>query len=229
MIGDSAPSSPQTVLLSGRGLSAPVVSLAPSALTFSSQTLGTASPTQSISLSNTGGGPLVLGSVDIGGPGAADFSQTNDCPASLNAGASCSVAVTFTPSAEGLRSAALTLNDNADDSPQAVSLFGAGVAAGTYFADDFESGSLAQWNVLTSADSTVSLDSTVAHSGTTSVRVTNRSGDQASRLYADLAGGGHAQTYTHFCFNIRRGTRKGSKSRTGARSPTSTRWESAAG
>jgi hypothetical protein len=209
VIGDSAPSSPQTVLLSGRGLSAPVVSLAPSALTFRSQTLATSSPTQSISLSNTGGGPLVLGSVDIDGPDAADFSQTNDCPASLNAGASCSVAVTFTPSAEGPRSATLTLNDNADDSPQAVSLFGAGVAAGTYFADDFESGSLAQWNVLTSADSTVSLDSTVAHSGTTSVRVTNRSGDQASRLYADLAGGGHAQTYTHFCFNISAGHTEG--------------------
>ena len=202
VIGDSAPSSPQTVLLSGRGLSAPVVSLAPGALTFRSQTVGTSSPTQSISLSNTGGGPLVLGGVDISGPGAADFSQTNDCPASLNAGASCSVAVTFTPSAEGPRSANLTLNDNADDSPQAVSLFGAGVAAGMYFADDFESGSLAQWNVLSSADSTVALDSTVAHSGTTSVRVTNGSGDQASRLYADLAGGGHAQTYTHFCFNI---------------------------
>jgi hypothetical protein len=209
VIGDSAPSSPQTVLLSGRGLSAPVVSLSPSALAFRSQTVGTASPTQSITLSNTGGGPLVLGSVDIGGPGAADFSQTNDCPVSLNAGASCFVAVTFTPSAEGPRSATLTLSDNADDSPQSVSLFGSGVAAGTYFAEDFEAGSLAQWNVLSSADSTVSLDSTVAHSGTTSVRVTNGSGDQASRLYADLAGGGHAQTYTHFCFNISAGHTEG--------------------
>jgi hypothetical protein len=209
VIGDSAPSSPQTVLLTGRGLSAPVVTLAPSALTFRSQTLGTASSSQSISLSNTGGGPLVLDSVDIDGSGAADFSQTNDCPASLNAGASCSVAVSFTPNAQGPRSATLTLTDNADDSPQAVSLFGAGVAAGTYFADDFESGSLAQWNVLTSPESTVALDSTVAHSGVASVRITNESGEQASRLYGDLAGGGHAQSYTHFCFNISAGHTEG--------------------
>jgi hypothetical protein len=209
VIGDSAPSSPQSVLLSGRGLSAPVVSLAPGALTFRSQTVGTASPTQSISLSNTGGGPLVVDSFQIGGPGAADFTQTNNCPASLNAGASCSVAVTFTPGAEGPRKATLTLNDNADDSPQAVSLFGAGVASGTYFAEDFESGSLAQWNLLSSADSTITLDSTVAHSGAASVRVTNGSGDQASRLYADLAGGGHSQTYTHFCFNISAGHTEG--------------------
>jgi hypothetical protein len=209
VIGDSAPSSPQTVLLSGRGLSAPVVTLAPSALSFRSQTLGTASPTQSISLSNTGGGPLVLDSVDVDGPGAGDFRETNDCPASLSAGSSCSVTVTFTPSAEGLRSAMLTLNDNADDNPQAVSLFGAGVAADMYFADDFESGSLAEWNVLTSPDSTVALDSTVAHSGTASVRITNATGEQASRLYADLAGGGHAQSYTHFCFNISAGHTEG--------------------
>ena len=209
VIGDSAPSSPQAVLLTGRGLSAPVVSLAPSALSFRSQTLGTASPTQSISLSNTGGGPLVLGSVGVSGPGAADFSQTNNCPASLNAGASCSVSVTFAPSAQGPRSAALSLSDNAEDSPQAVSLFGSGVAVGTYFAEDFESGSLAQWNVLTSPGSSASLDSTVSHSGTTSVRITNGSADQASRLYADLAGGGHSQTYTSFCFNISAGHTEG--------------------
>ena len=209
VIGDSAPSSPQTVELSGRGLSAPVVSLAPTALAFRSQTVGTASPSQSISLSNTGGGPLAIGGIDISGAGAADFGQTNDCPASLAAGASCSLAVTFTPGAEGPRNAMLTLVDNADDRPQSVSLFGSGVTPGTFFADDFESGSLAQWNLLSSADSTIALDSTFAHSGTSSVRVTNGSGDQSSRLYANLAGGGHAQTYTHFCFNVAPGLSEG--------------------
>jgi hypothetical protein len=209
VIGDSAPSGPQTVPLSGRGLSAPVVGLAPGALTFSAQTVGTASSTQSISVSNVGGGPLAIGSVDISGPGAADFGQSNDCPASLPAGASCAFAVTFTPGAEGPRAATLTLADNADDSQQSVSLFGSGVAPGTFLTEDFESGSLAQWNLLSSADSTIALDSTVAHSGTSSVRITNGSNDQSSRLYADLAGGGHAQSYTHFCFRIAPGLTEG--------------------
>jgi hypothetical protein len=209
VIGDSAPSSPQTVELSGRGLSAPVVGLDPGGLSFRSQTVGTSSPSQSISVSNTGGGPLDIAGIDIGGPGAADFSQTNDCPASLAAGATCSLAVTFTPGAEGPRNATLTLADNADDSPQSVSLFGPGVAGGTYLAEDFESGSLAQWDLLSSADSSIALDPTVAHDGTSSVRITNGSNDQSSRMYANLAGGGHAQSYTHFCFYIAPGLSEG--------------------
>ena len=209
VIGDSAPSSPQTVVLSGRGLSAPVVSFAPGALAFRSQTVGTGSPAQSITLSNTGGGPLAIGSVDISGPGAADFGQTNDCPPSLAAGASCSLAVTFSPAAEGPRNATLTLADNADDSPQSVSLFGSGVAPGTFFAEDFDSGSLAQWDLLSSAGSSIALDSNYATSGTSSVRITNTGAEQSSRMYANLAGGGHAQTYTHFCFRVAPGLTEG--------------------
>jgi hypothetical protein len=117
--------------------------------------------------------------------------------------------VTFTPSAEGPRPATLELTDDAADSPQTISLFGSGVPAGTYLAEDFESGSLALWDQLTSGDSTIALDSTTARGGTSSVRLTNSSGDQSSRLYADLAGGGHAQSYTHFCFRIAPGLTQG--------------------
>jgi hypothetical protein len=123
--------------------------------------------------------------------------------------ASCTLSVTFTPTAEGARSASLTLTDDAADSPQSVSLFGSGVPAGTYLEDDFESGSLALWDRFTSTDSTIALDSTIAHGGTSSVRLTNNSGDQAARLYSNLAGGGHAQTYSHFCFQIAPGLTEG--------------------
>ncbi len=205
VIGDNAPSGTQSVPLSGTGLSAPHVQLSAGSLSFGSQTLGTTSGAQTVTVTNTGGGPLALDDIAASG----DFGQAGNCPASLAAGASCSLSVTFAPTAAGARTGTLTLTDDAADSPQSVALFGAGVPVGTYLADDFESGSLALWDRLTSTDSTIALDSTGAHGGATSVRLANASGDQSARLYANLAGGGHAQSYTHFCFRIGTGLTEG--------------------
>src|SRR5262249_30988258 len=44
------------------------------------------------------------------------------------AGASCSISVTFTPTATGARSGTLSVSDNATGSPQTVGLSGTGVA-----------------------------------------------------------------------------------------------------
>src|SRR5207247_10285470 len=99
---------------------------------------------------------------------------------------------------------------------------GAAAAAGTNYDDALDAGALAQWDVLSSSDSTVALDSTVADSGSTSVRVTDNSADQSSRLDADLAGGGHAQSYTRFCFQIAPGLTQRTEIATGrALQPTS--------
>jgi hypothetical protein len=208
VIGDNAPSGTQSVALSGTGIATPQVSLSTPGLFFDSQTVGTASSAQLVTVTNNGGGPLALDSVTVDGSDAADFGATG-CPASLAAGASCDLSVTFTPSAAGQRSATLTLTDNAADSPQSLTLFGAGVSDGTYLSDDFESGSLALWNQLTAPGSTIGLDSATAHAGAASVRLTNNSGDQSARVYANLAGGGHAQSYTHFCFRIAPGHSEG--------------------
>jgi hypothetical protein len=77
------------------------------------------------------------------------------------AGANCTVSVTFTPSATGARSAALTFTDNAGGSPQSVSLSGTGAAA----TDSLSPTSLAFGNqpaVLTSSPQTVTLTNTGA-------------------------------------------------------------------
>ncbi len=60
----------------------------------------------------------------ISDPGV--FTQTNNCPASLAAGSSCSIAVTFTPSAAMKQTGALTITDNAHGSMQTVHLSGSG-------------------------------------------------------------------------------------------------------
>src|SRR5208282_4328880 len=113
-----------TMVLAGTA-TAPVVTLSPTGLTFAGQNQGTTSAAQTITVNNTGTGPLTITNSATTG----DFAQTNNCPASLAAAASCVVSVTFTPTTTGNRYGTLTLTDNATNSPQAVPLAGLGLAA----------------------------------------------------------------------------------------------------
>jgi hypothetical protein len=129
VVTDSAPGSPRTINLSGTGVSpaGPAATLSPSSLAFGNQAQGTTSAPQTITLTNTGGTNLSITGISITGTNAADFAQTNSCPASLVAGFSCAIAVTFTPSTTGARSATLNVADNAAGSPQTAALTGTGV------------------------------------------------------------------------------------------------------
>jgi HYDIN/CFA65/VesB family protein/centrosomal CEP192-like protein/VCBS repeat protein/IPT/TIG domain-containing protein len=108
---------------------APVVSFSPMSLTFSSQTVGTMSASESIMLSNTGTAVLAIDSISITGTNSSEFAQTNSCSASLAADSSCTISVTFTPTAVGTATASVSIADNASGSPQTVSLTGTGAAA----------------------------------------------------------------------------------------------------
>ncbi len=101
------------------------IRLAPSALAFGNQQVGTSSTALSVSLTNLQAVALPISSVTLVGSNANNFAQTNTCGASLAAHASCSVSVTFTPSALGSRSASLQLVDGAGT--QSVALSGSGV------------------------------------------------------------------------------------------------------
>jgi hypothetical protein len=131
-IGDDAADSPQSLGLSGTG-TAPAVSLTPTALGFaSSQVVGTTSAAQTATLRNTGTAALAISSIGLTGTNAGDYGQTNTCPSSpatLAVNGTCTVSVTFTPTATGSRIASLTVGDDADDNPQSVGLSGGGVAA----------------------------------------------------------------------------------------------------
>jgi hypothetical protein len=120
-ITDFAGNSPQTVALNGTGVG-PAISLSAAALSFPAQTVSIASSPQTITLSNPGTGDLTP--LLITPPG--DFSQTNTCAGSVAAGSSCTISVTFTPTATGNRTGTLTITDNAAGSPQTVTLSGTG-------------------------------------------------------------------------------------------------------
>ncbi len=126
-VTDNAAGSPQSVSLTGIGATAVVsgASISPTGLTFAGQTTGTTSAPQSLTLTNTGNGALSITSIVPSG----DFAQTNNCGSSVLAGASCTINVTFTPTATGARSGAITFTDNAPTSPQAITVSGTGTAS----------------------------------------------------------------------------------------------------
>jgi hypothetical protein len=113
--------STQTVTLSGTGL-APAVSPSPTSLTFAARMVGSTSSAQTVTLSNTGTAALTL----TGIAGSGDFAQTNNCGASLAVNSTCTINVTFTPTAGGTRTGTIALTDNAAGSPHTVSLTGTG-------------------------------------------------------------------------------------------------------
>jgi hypothetical protein len=113
----------------GSGTS-PDANLSPSSLFFQPEAVGTSSPAESITLQNKGNASLSISSIAVTGTNSGDFSEVNTCGNSLNSGAECNIAVTFSPTASGNLSASITVTDNASPSTQAASLSGTGSTSG---------------------------------------------------------------------------------------------------
>jgi len=111
------------ILLLTVAATAQQVTISPTTVNFGSQAVGTTSAVKKVTLANTGTATLTITSIAITG----SFSQTNTCGASLKAGKNCAISVTFSPTKTGVVSGAITITDNAANSPQAVSLNGSGV------------------------------------------------------------------------------------------------------
>ncbi len=102
----------------------------PGTLTFASQTLGTTSAPQAVTIANMGSFALEPSSVSITG----DFAQSGNCTDNIiNPGASCTLQVTFTPSQTGARVGALTFGANVSGGQIAVALSGDGAASSATF------------------------------------------------------------------------------------------------
>ncbi|HEY1755666.1 MAG TPA: choice-of-anchor D domain-containing protein, partial [Bryobacteraceae bacterium] len=108
--------------------SCPSGSPSPASVTFGNQNIGTTSASQGVTFANVGSADLTIASVTITGANAADFGQTNNCPAILAAAANCQINVTFTPAAAGSRAANISITNNGKNVPQTIALSGTGVA-----------------------------------------------------------------------------------------------------
>ena len=107
---------------------APIVTLMPTSLNFTTQLTGTTSTGPAVTLTNSGNALLTINSIGFTGTNASEFAQTNTCPIppynTLEAGSSCTITVTFTPTAAGNATASLSIADSAAGSPQTVSITG---------------------------------------------------------------------------------------------------------
>jgi hypothetical protein len=125
-IRDSASSKPQVIELLGAGT---VVKFDPQKLTFPAQKVGTSSNPQSVQLTNTGSSTLDFVNSTLGTPiyitgDYKDFSETNTCGTSLNAGASCSISVTFSPKVKGTLTGSVVVSDTGGGSTQSFPISG---------------------------------------------------------------------------------------------------------
>ncbi len=130
----NVPTASQAVFLSGTGTpAAPTANVTPTTLTFGSQSAGTSSGPESVSLSNTGSLPLQISSIAIVGANSTEFKIASGTTCQTGGGtlgvsASCNVNVSFVPLSSGAKSAMLSFSDNVSGSPQIVALSGTAIS-----------------------------------------------------------------------------------------------------
>jgi uncharacterized protein YjdB len=102
------------------------VTVSAASLTYENQAQGTSSSVHKVTLTNGQTSAITLSSISTN---LADYFETNNCPlspATLAAGATCTISITFTPSAQGTRDATLTVVDAGLSNPQLITLNGKG-------------------------------------------------------------------------------------------------------
>lgn len=167
----------------GAAIATPNVSLAPGSLAFGNQTTGIVSTARTVTLSNSGSGALAISGITA----TSGFGVSHNCGASLAAGTSCALSVTFTPNALGAATGRVNVASNAAGSPHAVSLTGSGVAASPVLAWSSATAVLAFGDVaLGASPTTQSLTLTNQGPGAVTLQQLTLSGAQA----ADFSLGG---------------------------------------
>ena len=126
-IVDSVGTQSATLSATGAAVAAPQAALTPTTGAFGSVNVGSTSAAQTFTLSNAGTAALPISGITLGGTNASAFSFAgNTCGESLAAGSSCTLTVTFTPTAAGTASASLSVTDSVGT--QVATFSGTGVA-----------------------------------------------------------------------------------------------------
>jgi hypothetical protein len=164
--------------LSGTGL-APV-GFSPASLDFGTVAIPNTGAAQTVTLTNNQSISLAISSIAASG----DYSQANNCPASLAAGATCTLNVSFQPTLKGSITGAITVSSDASLAAQPVGLTGIGSGTAT----------------PTVSLSPASLDFGSQEAGTASavqtVTLKNSSSSTSLTISSIAASGGYATTDT---------------------------------
>ena len=106
--------------------SSPSVTLAPNGLYFGALNVGTSSAPLSVTLTNLQTVPLNITGITSSG----DYAESDTCLSSspVPAGGTCTITVSFTPGASGIRTGQITVADDAPGGSQVVNMTGTGSA-----------------------------------------------------------------------------------------------------
>jgi FG-GAP-like repeat/Abnormal spindle-like microcephaly-assoc'd, ASPM-SPD-2-Hydin len=105
-LNDSASSKPQVIELSGTGTT---LTVSPSQLNFGSQKVGTKSPPQHVTVTNTGSSAVSITGISLGGTYPSSYLEKNTFGSQLDPGATCAVSVSFAPGFTGEPQTALVM------------------------------------------------------------------------------------------------------------------------
>ena len=167
-----------TSTLTGSGTAAnATVTLTPATAAFGNVTYGATSAAQSFTLTNSGNVAATITSITTTG----DFAKTTTCGATLAPTASCTIAVTFTPTAVAARTGTLTVVTSASTTALSSSLTGTGTVQAT----------------LTPA--TATLTGIVGTTTTQTVTLTNTAGAALTLSNINISGTGTQFIQTNNC------------------------------
>jgi hypothetical protein len=122
----------QIPLLTAATAAQPIISLNPTSLAYGTQSIGTASTLQTITVTNTGFAPLTISLVVATG----DFNETDNCEAApIAINQTCTVQVIFLPTATGSRPGILTVYGNVAGGQATATLLGTGSPASAIVLD----------------------------------------------------------------------------------------------
>ena len=158
-----------TIPFNGTGTgTAPGALTFPATSNFADLAVGSTSAPTNITVTNTGGALVTVASVVSSNP--AEFPVSTNC-AAVPASASCTVGITFKPTAAGARSGTITVTSDGTGSPQTIAVSGNGTAVAT-------PGQLSFATAVTFATQTLGTTSaptnvTVTNTGGTAVNVSS--------------------------------------------------------
>jgi|SRR5215469_1913682 len=181
----------------------PVMTVSPVSLSFGSQNVDTTSSAQLLTVTNTGTGPLRMLGMSANG----DFAETDNCTSSspLAVNATCTVNVTFTPSAVGARAGTLSITNSFNVVPASVALSGTAIgqpATTTVITSTANPSVLAASvtfavSVTPSAGSGTPTGTVTIMDGSTTLTTQSLTNGQATFTTSSLSVGSHSITATY--------------------------------
>lgn len=122
---DNATSKTQTVTMNGTG-AYPTAKLTPATLAFGSVEVGYSSSVMTSTLTNSGKVNLTISKIALSGTDPKEYAETNNCVGTFAPNATCTISVTFSPTATGAQDASVTITDNTSAGTNTLTLTGSG-------------------------------------------------------------------------------------------------------